>query len=115
MKKEFENCNAVTTIDCDKYSLTVLMNKDGSICHQMCWLTKFDDEACKITKKEVFTWDSIDYIWKELYVTVKSFIVDKQVTIDFEEIMQDIPVEDFKYIYELLEFGIKLGFKKDEI
>ena len=75
------------------------INDDGSICYQMCWITKFDVEACMINKKELFTWDSESFIWKELYNTVKSYIVDKQVTIDFEDIMQDIPVEDFKYVY----------------
>lgn len=114
MKNKFKNCNAVLTIDCDKYSLTVLISSYGAVCTNMCWITKFDVEAHCINKKEIFNWDSIDYIWKNLYLTVKSFIVDKKVTIDFEEIIQDIPVEDFKYVYELLEFGIKLGFRKDE-
>ena len=108
--KEFENIHPYTTIETidEKYSLCCLIDEKGKYVTDMCWLELHN------TKNGFNCWDNSDFIWKELYNTVKSYIVDKQVTIDFEDIMQDIPVEDFKYVYELLEFGIKLGFRKDE-
>ena len=108
MSKKYDNLNATTSIQTmdEKYTLSCLMDEDGNLKTDWCFL-----ELPKTVK--VRCWDSTDFLWDQLYKTVKSYTINKQITIDFEDIIQDIPVEDFKVIYELLEFGIKLGFKKD--
>ena len=52
-------------------------------------------------------------MFNQLYDTLYHFneskeIIDKE---DFKDICEDILIEDFKQVFQLLEFGIKLGFK----
>jgi folate-binding Fe-S cluster repair protein YgfZ len=104
-KDKFQNLNpyiTIKTID-ERYELSCLIDSEGEIKTDWCWL--------ELPEKEV--WDNPDFLWDQLYNTLKSYVVDKKVTIDFEDIIQDIPVEDFELILNMLDFGIKLGFNKN--
>jgi len=104
---EFDGYCASTIIKSlnEKYELGILLNEDGSKDYNFVWLT--------LNNKEKSSWDNPDYLFNQLYDTLYHFIESKEIIDkeDFKDICEDIPVEEFKQVFQLLEFGIKLGFK----
>jgi hypothetical protein len=105
MSERFNNLNPYITIKSidERYELSCLIDYEGKIKTDWCWL--------ELPKSNV--WDNTDFLWDQLYNTLKSYVNDKKITIDFEDIIEDIPVKDFELLLSMLDFGIKLGFKKD--
>lgn len=105
MNERFNNLNPYITIKSidERYELSCLIDSEGKIKTDWCWLELPEKEG----------WDNTDFIWDQFYNTLKSYVYDKKITIDFEDIIEDIPVRDFELLLSMLDFGIKLGFKKD--
>jgi len=107
-EKQFDNYSAAINIESytENYSLCILLNEDGTRVYDFCWITLNRTE-----NKD--SWDNPFYIWNDLYDTLYHWLKDKEI-IDkelFSDIVRDIPIQDFEEVFDLLEFGIKLGFK----
>jgi hypothetical protein len=106
---KFDDYSASTIIKSldEKYELGILLNEDGSKDYNFVWL------ALNLNNDKLTIWDNPNYLFNQLYDTLYHFneskeIIDKE---DFKDICEDILIEDFKQVFQLLEFGIKLGFK----
>ena len=97
----------INTFKNDFDTLILPVNKDGKFDYRFMWLD-FKNIAGEQT-----TWDNPDYVFNQLYDTLYHFIESKDIidNEEFKDICINIPIDDFKLVFDMLEFGIKLGFK----
>lgn len=80
--------------DCGTYKLSALIDDKG---YDFIFLVK------ELDNEEIFAWDNDNYLYSEL-------IPRLQLKIAAEDIIEFIPIIDFKDVLELLLEGDKIGF-----
>lgn len=82
-----------------------LHHKDG---YYSAFLSK-SDNFDKINAKEK-TIAETDWVINDLKSTIELWLKSKDKTVDFEEVVEDIPVEHFEGLLDVINNAIELGF-----